>query len=199
MDMCNVEGYHPQLVIIISGKRKSGKDFISEQLRALLGHKSEIFRLSAPLKSHYAKIHNLDSIKLMDTSQYKENHRKAMIGWSEKIRKKDPGYFCRLATENGHLYSIWIISDARRISDMEYFMTKYQCVCVRIEANMETRAKRGFVFIHGVDDAESECGLDHEKFDYTIINDDVMLYSNQNEYRELVEYCSKSLEIVKIE
>jgi phosphomevalonate kinase len=42
---------------------------------------------------------------------------------------------------------------------------------VRVTASEETRATRGWSFVTGVDDAESECGLDNESFDITVDND----------------------------
>ena len=40
----------PALVLLFSGKRKSGKDFITDRLAARLGERSVILRLSGPLK-----------------------------------------------------------------------------------------------------------------------------------------------------
>ena len=48
----------PALVIVLSGKRKCGKDFFADQLVARLGtDRVEIMRLSGPLKAQYAKVH----------------------------------------------------------------------------------------------------------------------------------------------
>ena len=86
----------PRVVILVSGKRKSGKDFVSEVLCDCLGESSYIFRLSAPLKRGYADTHGLDLSQLMGTGGYKETHRKNMIGWGKEVRERDPTYFCRL-------------------------------------------------------------------------------------------------------
>lgn len=37
----------------------------------------------------------------MSNNFYKETYRREMIQWSEEIRKKDPGYFCKLACDKG--------------------------------------------------------------------------------------------------
>ena len=86
---------HLPLVILVCGKRKCGKDFVSETLCATLGALSAIFRISAPLKRSYATIHGLDLDQLMSATSYKETHRKEMIEWGERVRERDPGYFCR--------------------------------------------------------------------------------------------------------
>lgn len=89
-----------------------------------------------------------------------------------------------------------IVSDCRRSSDLQWFRQEFPdlCVCVRVEASEQTRSLRGWrftagkrstssqtrevrgrsnvVFCPGVDDAESECGLDEGvKFDWIIRND----------------------------
>ncbi|XP_070208662.1 phosphomevalonate kinase-like isoform X2 [Littorina saxatilis] len=130
-------------------------------------------RLSAPLKGQYAKEHNLDFDRLLDASDYKEHYRVDMIRWGEERRNQDPSFFCRLATEvkeADHL--VWVISDARRLTDLDYFRKHYrQTIAVRIQADDTVRAERGFVFTPGVDDAESECGLDTVKdWDFCLNN-----------------------------
>lgn len=73
------------------------------------------------------------------------------------------------------LLKTWIVSDARRISDIQFFKTHYkeQVVTIRVQASEATRIARGYTFTPGVDDAESECGLDNEQFDIYIDNDNL--------------------------
>ncbi|XP_029789326.1 phosphomevalonate kinase [Suricata suricatta] len=50
------QGGAPRLVLLFSGKRKSGKDFVAEALRSRLGADvCAILRLSGPLKEQYAQ------------------------------------------------------------------------------------------------------------------------------------------------
>lgn len=42
----------------------------------------------------------------MSDSKYKENFRKEMIDWSDGIRSKDPGYFCKAASDQGFIYFV---------------------------------------------------------------------------------------------
>ena len=74
--------------------------------------------------------------------------------------------------------SIWIVSDCRRKTDVQFFEELFgreQVRRIRIEVSEDTRKKRGFVFQNGVDDAESECGLDNLDggFDYVVHNDGI--------------------------
>ncbi|KJE94698.1 phosphomevalonate kinase [Capsaspora owczarzaki ATCC 30864] len=187
----------PRLVIVLSGKRKSGKDYLSDQLVSRLEqHASSataqdkaaatltstgtpsaglvrVVRLSGPLKEQYAKEHNLDFQELLAASQYKETYRADMIKWGEAKRNADPSFFCRTATAGADTFQIWIVSDARRASDLDYFRTAFgsRCFAVRVVASDAARESRGYVFTAGVDDAESECGLDGAAFDLVVRND----------------------------
>ena len=163
-----------QLAIVFAGKRKSGKDYCSDRLLALIGDEvAEIGRLSGPLKKAYAEEHDLDYAELLTDSPYKEQHRARMITWGEERRNADAGFFARkvLAASSK---PILIISDARRPGDVAFFQENVpKVVTVRVEASQDTRKARGWVFASGVDDAESECGLDaYEPWDVIIANDD---------------------------
>eukprot|EP00465_Bigelowiella_longifila_P015220 CAMPEP_0185274090 /NCGR_PEP_ID=MMETSP1359-20130426/51039_1 /TAXON_ID=552665 /ORGANISM="Bigelowiella longifila, Strain CCMP242" /LENGTH=174 /DNA_ID=CAMNT_0027866941 /DNA_START=177 /DNA_END=698 /DNA_ORIENTATION=+ len=151
------------VVVIFSGKRKSGKDYCTERLKSMLGPETaEIGRLSAPLKLAYAKEHNLDYKQLLSDGPYKEKYRKDMIRWGEERRNKDPGFFAKLVVASC-ARPVLIISDARRVTDIEFFKEPargFYPITVRVEATEETRKTRGWVFTDGVDNVESECGLD---------------------------------------
>ena len=167
---------HPRKVLVFSGKRKSGKDYVTEMIQKMLGSNvCAILRLSAPLKEQYAKEHNLDYARLLNASEYKERYRSDMIRWGEEKRRQDPGYFCRLICQGpGSECPVWIISDARRQTDLQYFLEHYseQLITVRVQASEQTRRERGWVFTQGIDDAESECGLDTgNEWDFMVQND----------------------------
>ncbi|XP_012678343.2 phosphomevalonate kinase isoform X2 [Clupea harengus] len=164
----------PELILIFSGKRKSGKDYVTDRIQERLGaNVCCILRLSGPLKEQYAKDHGLDYSELLGAGQYKEKYRADMIRWGERKREEDHGFFCRLAIRQAK-QPVWIISDARRLSDLQWFWREFpqQCRCVRVEASEQTRLQRGWMFSPGIDDAESECGLDQGvQFDWIINND----------------------------
>ncbi|XP_069624755.1 phosphomevalonate kinase [Ranitomeya imitator] len=164
----------PKLLLLVNGKRKSGKDYITERLRESLGRDvCAILRLSGPLKQQFALERALDFERLLDASEYKERYRADMIRWGEKKRNADPGFFCRLIVE-GVTQPVWIVSDTRRRTDVDWFMTTYggAVQTVRVVASPEARRSRGWVYTAGVDDAESECGLDTGvTYDWTITND----------------------------
>ncbi|KAJ8354702.1 hypothetical protein SKAU_G00222690 [Synaphobranchus kaupii] len=165
----------PKIILLFSGKRKSGKDYVTNLIHQRLGNEiCCILRLSAPLKEQYAQERGLDFKELLGSGQYKEQYRADMIAWGEMRREQDPGFFCRVALR-GATQPIWIVSDARRLSDLQWFRTEYpsQTRCIRVEASEHTRHQRGWEFTPGIDDAESECGLDHGvNFDWIIHNEE---------------------------
>ncbi|KAL7392967.1 hypothetical protein ABVT39_004495 [Epinephelus coioides] len=117
--------------------------------------------------------HSLDLDQLLGPGLYKEQYRADMIRWGEARRREDPGFFCRLATR-GARQPVWVVSDARRLSDLQWFWSEFprQTQSVRVQCSKKTRQQRGWSFSPGVDDAESECGLDSGvKFDWVITND----------------------------
>ncbi|XP_029957959.1 phosphomevalonate kinase [Salarias fasciatus] len=164
----------PRLVLVFSGKRKSGKDYVTDWIHERLGGDvCCILRLSGPLKQQYAQEHGLDLDQLLGPGPYKEQYRADMIRWGESRRNQDPGFFCRLATREAH-QPVWMVSDARRLSDLQWFRSEFpqQTRTVRVQSSEQTRMQRGWSFTTGVDDAESECGLDsHAEFDWIITNE----------------------------
>ena len=161
------------LAVVFSGKRKSGKDYCSDKLLALVGDSiAEIGSVSAPLKRAYAEEHGLDYAELLTASAYKEKHRKPMIAWGEARRHADPGFFARKVLDAA-TRPVLIVSDARRPGDVDFFLKRVKTVVrVRVSASEATRAARGWAFAAGVDDAESECGLDdYAPWEFVVAND----------------------------
>ncbi|CAG9771321.1 unnamed protein product [Ceutorhynchus assimilis] len=180
------------LILLFTGKRKSGKDFICEKLKATLGDANCcIIRISGPLKRTYAENHQLDLADLMSDGPYKEQYRLDMINWSDEIRQSDPGYFCRAACEGAPNKRIWIVSDVRRKSDIKWFKENYNNIrTIRILADLSVREARGWKFTKGVDDVASECDLD----DFNCWDIELMNNNNldcENIVRTILEKCKE--------
>ncbi|XP_070310517.1 phosphomevalonate kinase-like isoform X2 [Odocoileus virginianus] len=183
----------PGLVLLFSGKRKSRKDFVTEALQSRLGADvCAVLRLSGPLKEQYAQEHGLDFQRLLDASTYKEAYRRDMIRWGKEKRRADPGFFCRKIVE-GVCQPVWLVSDTWRVSDIQWFQEAYGDVTqmVRVVATEESRQQRGWVFTPGVDDAESECGLDNFRtFDWVIEN-----HGDEQSLEEQLEHLPNALKV----
>ncbi|KAH8305517.1 hypothetical protein KR018_002332 [Drosophila ironensis] len=165
-------------IVLISGKRKCGKDFISERLQNKLAHRSQIVRISEPIKSEWARKLHLDLAALLSDGPYKEQYRRDMILWSDEVRSRDYGYFCRAAMEEALARQptpYILVSDVRRKNDIRWFRETYgpdRVLTLRLTSRPETRSSRGWVFTAGIDDVPSECDLDdYEDFDLVFAND----------------------------
>ncbi|XP_073663051.1 phosphomevalonate kinase isoform X3 [Tursiops truncatus] len=65
-------GGAPRLVLLFSGKRKSGKDFVTEALQSRLGADvCAVLRLSGPLKKQYAQLVS-DTRRVSDIQWFRE-------------------------------------------------------------------------------------------------------------------------------
>lgn len=173
-----------KLVIILSGKRKSGKDHISILITNYIGYERmrhlAILRIAGPIKKEFARNNKLDFTRLLDSTDYKENFRLAMVEWSERYREKE-GWNCFLKQtikeQKAKDKLVWILNDARRPCDLEYFETdpafaNTKVIKLRIEASEEARMSRGWKFVEGIDDQDTECGLDfYEEWTHVIEND----------------------------
>ncbi|XP_030746115.1 probable phosphomevalonate kinase [Sitophilus oryzae] len=174
---------NPKIILLFSGKRKSGKDFICEQIKNILKEECEIVRISGPLKKLYAKNHQLDFKELMGDGPYKEKYRIDMINWSDEVRSEDPGYFCRAACKDAKITPVWIVSDIRRKTDINWFKENFKNLCVlRIYAETDVRIARGYKYTEGIDNVVSECDLDDfEHWDLQLSN------NNSDESKKAVE------------
>jgi len=72
-------------------------------------------------------------------------------------RAENPSYFCQKAIENlndfGEIgkFNIWIITDARRQTDLSYFKSNYpnQVKTIRVKAEDSVREARNWKFTPG--------------------------------------------------
>ncbi|XP_015782095.1 phosphomevalonate kinase-like [Tetranychus urticae] len=159
----------PVLVVILSGKRKSGKDFVAELIEKRYRNGLAVIHISKPIKQKYAELHGAAFDELMKASEYKEQFRLDMVKWSEKekLDRNDQAYFLKLAIEleKAQERKVWLVADARRPADIGYFdspqFDSVEIIKVRIQATDETRKSRGWMFTKNIDDATTECGLDN--------------------------------------
>ncbi len=77
---------------------------------------------------------------------------------------------------------IWIVCDIRRYTDIDFFQKYFpdEFLLVRIEASIETRKNRGWIFTPNIDDSESECQLDRNiQWSFIFSNDDSNHFDEQ--------------------
>uniref|UniRef100_A0AC35UC89 Phosphomevalonate kinase n=1 Tax=Rhabditophanes sp. KR3021 TaxID=114890 RepID=A0AC35UC89_9BILA len=167
------------LIVCMSGKRKSGKDFTCVLLAKMISDRDipvEIRSISHPLKEEFAKENNLDAAELKTSSLYKEAYRRRMVVWGEQKRKQNPHFFCEKTMSVNSKADVIIISDCRRQTDLEFFISRYEnnVVKVRVIAGDESRKLRGYEYTSEIDDADTECGLDNWiNWDVKVLNNEI--------------------------
>lgn len=135
-------------------------------------------RISEPIKKEWARKLQLDIKAMLSDGPYKEQYRRDMIIWSDEVRRKDYGFFCRAAMEQAKTAAAQveyvIVSDIRRKNDIRWFRETYgsdMVTTLRLTSCPATRQARGWQFTTGVDDVPSECDLDDATFDHVLEND----------------------------
>ena len=184
-----------KIIIVISGKRKSGKDFVADKVCNKLGENNCIqMKVANPIKMHFSKKYGLNFEELLTSSLYKERVRKEMILWGNEQRVADPYIFCKIIKKDAinSKKKVWILTDARLQTDIEYFREyakkmDFTFICLRVVADTQTRQQRGWTYVEGVDDVPSECGLDeYNQWDFIFSNS-----NDDNVEKDIDNLCIK--------
>ncbi|VDK83588.1 unnamed protein product [Onchocerca ochengi] len=145
----------PVVVICLSGKRKCGKDFVGNLLANRL---KEIG----------------DKVIIYGISYPLKEEYAQLNGIDAERLKYDMQY--------KELYRQDMIAWGEKIRNDD---SGYFCRLLRVESTLSMREMRGFVFIKGIDDQMTECGLDeYTKWDVVITNDIQCLYLSRMKPRE---------------
>lgn len=132
----------------------------------------------------------MDLNQLLSDGAYKEKYRKEMIEWSDVMRSKDYGIFCREASMN-ITKKIVIVSDIRRKTDIKWFRETFgeKIKLIRIKCDDKIREERGWKFQSGVDDIQSECDLD-EWSDWDLLIENNSIISTEEILNKIIENIS---------
>lgn len=158
-------------IILFTGKRASGKDFVAAMLASHLQGVENIAVYSTALgkinKRIYAIDNGLDYERLLVDRLYKEEHRVAMVK-SHAARDAVNPEWCSGAVVQEFQQSgaaVLIVSDVRRLADLRYFQRiakekSYVCITLRIDCSDEARSLRGWRSDDVTDSLLTETELD---------------------------------------
>ena len=153
-------------IIAFSGKRFSGKSYIS----SFLSDKYNVVAIGDLIKQEFSLRYHVELSDLHDRVK-KENYRTRLI----EFRESFPHTYW---LDKLDMRENTIIADVRSVKDMDYLKKKYKIKTIRIESDLQTRNKRGFVYNPDVDALPSECNLDDYAFDKVAHNNgDSDIYS----------------------
>lgn len=176
---------HPlpnKMLILISGKQRSGKDTVAKMLQMELGFKIKHF--AYPIKVAYAKHRDISLTDLETLKNTDPEIRADLIDYGAAGRLVNKDYWV-----NQLLPIEWhtIIPDTRFTSEIERCLdTPHMVMTIRVEADRDVRATRGTL---SNEDDQSECDLDdYEDWDYVINNN-----SDLDELQEYVDVIADSI------
>ena len=169
-----------KIIIVFSGKQFSGKDTVAGILLERFCSFKRI-GIADAIKERYSK---QTGLSLKEIEQNKPKYRQDLINLGNWGRAQSPDFWLNeIASYNGNT----IVTDVRMKHELDVFRA-FGAFCVRVEASLEVRSKRGVICASN-DNTETE--LDNiTDWDYVI--------QNQGSYEELLENTEKLIsEIVK--
>lgn len=162
----------PLLYILVSGKRASGKDYITNLLyeslmaKGISVHRTALGRIN---KRSYAASVGIDPMDLENDREFKESHRLAMIAHHGARNAEDPEWCLRIVKANAKQANaeVLLLSDLRTRQDLDWFKQQPgEVVLLRITASDEARKSRGWKPCSKKDSLHTEIELD-SFFDWT--------------------------------
>lgn len=160
-------------VILLSGKRFSGKDKVKDLLQKFFKNSASL-SLADECKQMYAKENDLDGERLINDREYKEIHRNGLTEFYKKSLTENEFFFesyVETIIKKVTVDTI-IIPDIRTNNNLKFFHEIYgvNCVTIRINSTEEEKSKRGWIRTD-YDDSIIETELDNiDNWDYIIQN-----------------------------
>jgi phosphomevalonate kinase len=163
-----------KVVVLISGKRKSGKNFFADNLARLLPKDSyEMMAFADVAKLRVAQTYGLDYQRLLHDNEYKEEHRTTLIAYAE-AKKTFYGEHVwaeeLLGQINDSRATYMLVTDWRFHVELEYLKKHCEWPIVTVRINVPLR-QWGAIFRPEVDSHPSETELDNDVFDLECSSD----------------------------
>jgi prolyl 4-hydroxylase len=165
-------------IVLVTGKRASGKDYVSSLLQTCLREEVGVSVYSTALgninKRMFALENHLDYQRLLVDREYKEAHRMAMVEAHAARDMQDPLWCCgtvlRDFDQTGS--NVLLVSDVRRLADLVAFQRHalgngYKCITLRINCSDDARALRGWTPDIAKDTLPTETELDSSSMHWT--------------------------------
>lgn len=160
-----------KLLIAVSGKRHTGKDYFSlilkNKLQEYLNIRTEFVHVSDELKKEYAVTAGLDVNLLQNDRTYKETHRVAMTKFcNEQMERFGSDYYNRIFSENilkkTTEPTIYIV-DCRHHFEVNLYrrLEPLPLLLMRINVDDSIRRARGWKFDANIDNHQSEIDMDN--------------------------------------
>ena len=170
--------------VLVSGKRASGKDFISDLLRKELSERGGLkvarCAMGSINKASYASENGIDLALLETDRDFKEKHRLRMIAHHAKRNQQDPKWCLKQVLQKAveTEAQVLLLSDLRTEDDLAFFIREagraaygeaFDTGCwplppnlttIRVDASEEARSRRGWRPERQKDTSYTEVSLD---------------------------------------
>lgn len=194
------------LIVLVSGKRYAGKDYICDQAINYLTnlHKLNCIKISHSdiNKQLYCEKVGADLNRMLLDRDYKESHRNKLIAFAQKQQQGNPLFLSELVLEKilnviTNNVDIVFISDFRRKMEQHFFEQRFgqnNIITLRINASNTSREARGWLYDHIKDTKYTECELD-DKIDWNLLfnNDSTKEATIQWVQNELFSYLAENI------
>ncbi len=145
-------------VLLLSGKRGAGKDYLAEALHGVLGERVRLIRIGAVTKAMYADRAGVSLERLLRDRAFKEQHRAGLTALYDELRRKNEGFELERVTADfgGDLArppsggtcrpSLVCVVDLRMRYELDFFRDRVpsgRLIHVRIACGPSARARRG--------------------------------------------------------
>jgi len=168
--------FNNTVIILVSGKRYSGKDFFSNTIKKLIELEGdlvcEITHFADEFKRMFCNHAKLDYERMLTDRDYKEIYRDEMTAYYHKISKENVTFCKPLANRikkevmmGFTKKKIFIIADLRNSIEIECFkslrreVSLIKILLIRVHITDEVRAQRGWV-LSKIDSDPTETNLD---------------------------------------
>jgi prolyl 4-hydroxylase len=154
------------IYILVSGKRASGKDYITNLLydsliaKGISVHRTALGHIN---KRSYAASIGIDAMRLENDREFKESHRIAMVAHHTARNARDPEWCLKEVQSNAKQANaeVLLLSDLRTLQDLHWFEQQPgEVVLLRITASDESRKSRGWDPCPKKDSLNTETELD---------------------------------------
>ncbi|MBA3733072.1 hypothetical protein H0W91_01715 [Patescibacteria group bacterium] len=164
-------------LILIAGKRYSGKDTFAILLKDLLiekGCRVDLVSTAQHLKTEYCMERNLDLGKFLNDRLYKESYREDFSKYVLEHSEEENFQIFLNELENKLELDFVIISDVRSKYDLIELKSRFDCFSICIKSSDEEKIKRGWLKSK-YDDSHFENQLDKNLFDLVVENNSSIL------------------------